>query len=122
MKEVPKKGGTLVIDSRNWEKLCKERSRISVTDHVMERSGARRMPLYLWSFPVRWEEPHIVEVVLLFLDEEGNITHRLHRLEYQPFRLEEIMACQKEVGLTEIHTDYHGATNRYEVRAQRPAA
>lgn len=122
MREVLKEGGTLVIDSRNWEKLRKAKPRVSVAHRVVEREGAKCIPVYLWSFPDRWEEQHFVELVLLFFDQEGGIAHKLHRLEYRPFRLEEIVARLEEAGLTEIRTDYEGDVDRYEIRAQRPSA
>lgn len=120
MREVLKNGGTLIVDSRNWEKLREQRPRVSVADHVVERDGTRCVPVYLWSFPACWEEPHVVDLALLFLDEEGGVTYRLHRLAYRPFRVAEVSGCLEEAGFAEVLTDYDRDADRYEVRARRP--
>lgn len=122
MREVLKEGGTLVVDSRNWEKLREERPRLTTAPQVVEREGIKCVPVYFWSFPARWEEPHFVDLVLLFVDEEGSITHRLHRLEYRPFRVEELVAQLQEAGLSEVRSDYEADADRYEVLAGRASA
>lgn len=119
MRKVLKEGGTLVVDSRNWEKLWKDRPRVAVAPRVVEREGVRCVPIYFWTFPALWEDPHSVDVMLLFLDEQGGITHKFHRLEYRPFRVEELVARLQEAGLVEIRSAYGEDVDRYEVRARR---
>jgi SAM-dependent methyltransferase len=119
MREVLKDGGTLLLDSRNWEKLREQKPRLTVAERVVDRDGARCLPLYLWSFPARWEEPHVVEIALLFLHPDGRVTHKLKRLEYRPFRLEEVVDRLSKAGFVDIRTDYAEDADRYEIQARR---
>ena len=119
IREVLKDGATLVLDSRNWEKLRDERPRLTAIDQVVEREGKRCVPIYLWDFPARWEEPHTVEIVLLFLEESGGVNHKLYQLQYWPFRLKEILDRLKEAGFGSIQTNYSNEADRYEALAQR---
>ena len=120
MRDVLKDGGTLVVDSRNWEKLRRERPRFSTPDRVMERDGKRCVTIRIWGFPDRWEEPHAMDVALLFLDEDGGVTHRLHKISYQPVRVETLRNRLEEAGLAHAQTDYAEDADWYEVWAQRP--
>ena len=115
MREVLKDGGTLVVDSRNWEKLRRERPRFSTPERVIGRDGKKCVTLRLWSFPDRWEEPHAMDVALLFLEEDGGVTHRLHRIDYRPVPADRL----GEAGLTQAQTDYAEDADWYEVWAKR---
>ena len=119
MREMLKDGGTLVVDSRNWEKLRRERPRFSTPDHVIERDGEKCVTLRLWSFPDRWEEPHAMDVALLFLDEDSGVTHRLHRIDYRPVPVGTLRDRLGEAGLTQAQTDYAEDADWYEVWAKR---
>ena len=118
MRAVLVPGGTLVLDSRNWEKLRREQPRLSLSERVIQRGSSRCIPLYLWQFPPRWDERHDVELVLLF-DEAGSLSHRRYVLEYRPFPLRELQMCLAEAGFGAVQTDYREEADRYEVQAQR---
>lgn len=122
MRNILKDGGLLVVDSRNWEKVLSERPGLEVADRVYVRNGARCIPMHLWSFPDRQDEPHGFEIVLLFLDEAGHITDRRYRLEYRPFRVRELLDLLAGAGFGEIWTNYAEDADRYEVRACRREA
>ena len=120
MREVLKDGGMLVVDSRNWEKLRRERPRFTTPDRVIERGGKKCVTIRLWGFPERWEEPHAMDVALLLLEGDGSVTHRLHKIEYQPVRVGTLQDRLAEAGLTGVQTDYADDAEWYEVWAQRP--
>jgi SAM-dependent methyltransferase len=110
--------GTLILDTRNWEKLRREQPRLSLSERVVQRGNRRCIPLYLWHFPPAWDERHTVELVLLF-DEEGRLSHRRYVLEYRPFPLRELQMCLAEAGFDEVQTDYREEADRYTVQARR---
>lgn len=122
MRTILKAGGVLVVDSRNWEKVLRERPSLEVADRVSVRNGARCIPLYLWSYPDRQDEPHGFEIVLLFLEEAGRVTDRRYRLEYRPFEMRELLEILARIGFGEIWTNYAEDADRYEVRARRREA
>ena len=55
MRAVLRSGGKLVIDSRNWEQLRKEKPRFTPCQW-RERFGQRCLPIYVWNFPERFED------------------------------------------------------------------
>jgi 2-polyprenyl-3-methyl-5-hydroxy-6-metoxy-1,4-benzoquinol methylase len=65
MRAVLRDGGKLVIQSRNWEQLHKEKRRFT---HFQwrERGGQRCLPLYVWTFPEKFDDAHTIDVVLVF--------------------------------------------------------
>ncbi len=114
-------GGTLLIDSRNWEKVRCEQPRLSTDERPVERDGMRCIPLYLWEYPPQWDSPHRVEIVFLF-EEQGRITVRRDVLHYRPFRHEELCDRLAAAGFTDIRTNYRDDVGRYEVRARARSA
>ena len=108
-----------MLDSRNWEKLRHEPPRLSLPGQVVQRGSRRCIPLYLWHFPAEWDESHEVELVLLFLDEAGGLSHRRYVLQYRPFSVQELRTCLAEAGFGEVQTDYDEQADRYEVQAHR---
>ena len=104
------------MDSRNWEKLRRERPRFSVLG-AREREGKRCIPLYVWNFPETWEEPHVVEVVLIF-EKEGRTWCRPYPITYYPFRADELVERLKAAGFAEVKTNYEETKDGYRVIAR----
>jgi SAM-dependent methyltransferase len=117
MHAMVNEGGLLVIDTRNWEKVRRDQTRLSVAERVVERDGARCIPLYLWEYPPEWDSPHRVEIVFLF-EEQRRIIPRRAVLHYRPFRQEDLLSRLAAVGFTDIWTNYHDDADRYEIRAR----
>ncbi|MBN1344297.1 MAG: class I SAM-dependent methyltransferase [Phycisphaerae bacterium] len=115
MREVMKDGGTLVVDSRNWEKILAERERFTVM-RSKERGSRRCVPLYVWSIPADWHERLTIEVVLIF-EEGGETSVRSHAITYYPFRHEALMERLERVGFGEVETDYRAGAASYRVSA-----
>lgn len=118
MRAVLKPGGTLLLDTRNWEKVRRERPRAEVADHMVERDGVRCVPIYLWEYEADWDAPHQVEL-LLILDRAGQISHRRYVLTYRPIRYEELLDSLKEARFEVRESDYRADTDRYEIVAVR---
>jgi SAM-dependent methyltransferase len=101
MRAVLKPGGKLVIDSRDWEQLRKEKIRFTPYPQWRERAGQRCLPLYIWNFPERFEDAHTIEVVLLF-DSGGNVSLRSYPIVYYPFRFDELVERLRCAGFSAI--------------------
>lgn len=89
MRDVLRRGGVLVVDSRNWERLRSERPSYTVADAVVERHGKRCIAIYAWTIPDAWRDEHRADLLLVF-EQEGRLAHRHHELRYYPFRVEEL--------------------------------
>ena len=100
MRAVLRDGGKLVIQSRNWEHLSEEKKRFT---HYQwrERAGQRCLPLYVWTYPEKFDDAFTIEVVLVF-DAGGEVSIRSYPIVYYPFRVEELMERLRRVGFTEI--------------------
>jgi glycine/sarcosine N-methyltransferase len=118
MRAVLKSGGTLLLDTRNWEKLRREKVRASVADHVVERHGLRCIPIYLWEYREHWDAQHKVEVLLIF-EQDGRVSTRRYVLTYRPIRYIDLRACLEEARFAIHKSDYNDAADRYEIEAKK---
>jgi SAM-dependent methyltransferase len=112
MRTVVKSGGKLIINSRNWEQLRKDRARFT---HYQwrERAGQRCLPIYIWTYPEKFEDPHTIDVLLVF-DSGGKVSTRSYPIVYHPFRIEELIECLRRAGFTDIQTRF--SANREDYR------
>ena len=101
MRAVLKPGGKLVLDSRDWEQIRKEKIRFTPYPQWRERAGQRCLPIYIWTFPERFEDAHTIEVVLLF-DSGGNVSLRSYPIVYYPFHYEELVERLRCAGFSAI--------------------
>jgi 2-polyprenyl-3-methyl-5-hydroxy-6-metoxy-1,4-benzoquinol methylase len=108
--------GTLVLDSRNWEKLCCERRRFT-TVGIRTRDGLRCIPLYVWTFPALFEEEHLIEVILIFED-QGSVYERHYPIAYHPYRYFELCDRLRESGFIDIKSDFAEEKDSYMVTAR----
>jgi SAM-dependent methyltransferase len=116
---VLKDDGRLVLDSRNWEKMWDDRQRFH-TFGVRVRHGVRGIPLCVWTYPERWGEPFLVEVVVL-LEQDGRVTLRSYPVTYYPFRLDELLSRLADAGFGDVATTYAEGEAGYTVTARRRA-
>jgi SAM-dependent methyltransferase len=116
MRAVLKPGGVLAIDSRNWEKARRERVRFYPMS-MRVRDGSRCLPLYIWNFPPRWQDPHLTELVLLF-QEETRTHHRAYPITYYPFHHKDLVTHLTESGFEKIQSDFDDAKHAYNVIAR----
>jgi SAM-dependent methyltransferase len=101
MRAVLKTGGKLVIDSRDWEHLRKEKTRFTPYPQWRERAGQRCLPVYVWTFPEEFDDAHTIEVVFLF-DSGGKVSLRSYPIVYYPFHYEELVERLRCAGFSSI--------------------
>lgn len=116
IRAILKKEGLLVLDSRNWEKLQRVKPRFSTTGS-RSRNGIRCIPLYVWNFPDRFEDEHLIEVVFLF-ENQNSVYERHYNITYHPFRHSELCEILSEVGFVNIRSDFTEEKDLYTITAQ----
>ena len=114
-------GGRLVVNARNWEKLRRDRPRLTFPERVVERDGRRCVPLYIWAFGEDWDTEHGVEIVFL-VETSGRLAVHRHELTFWPFRRADLHARLGDAGLRVIGDDHDPEADWYEVVAERPPA
>jgi hypothetical protein len=119
MKRVLRPGGTLVLTSRNWEKLRAESPRIEVAERLVERNGIAGLVIRTWEIPERWTEPHAMDTAVALLDGAGNVTTHAERLTFWPFTREMLDADLLAAGLRPVESSWTRDADRYLVTARR---
>ncbi len=102
MSAVLRRGGVLVVESRDWEQMYTERPRLEVRDHVAVRDGVRGLSVFVWTIPESWGEPCTGELVLL-LDDGKRLAHRLVELHFAPYRRVELTERLEETGFERLN-------------------
>lgn len=113
-------GGRLVVTSRRWEQVRAAGTRLQVSEQLVERGGRRGLPIYAWTIPQRWDEPHRFDVAVALVGGDGAVTTYRERLAFWPFTEDELREDLREAGLepegTGVPADKPG---RYLVTARR---
>ncbi|MGW0804870.1 methyltransferase domain-containing protein [Nonomuraea sp. NPDC002799] len=117
MRRVVTPGGTLIVDSRNWEQLYRERPRIQPAGEFRERDGVRSLCVYVWTIPADFAEPCLAEVVLLLERPDGSVTHRRYPIDFQPFTPDDLRARLEEAGFEVTASSFRADAPRYAMAA-----
>jgi SAM-dependent methyltransferase len=99
MAVVLRPGGLLLLTSRTWEQVRAAGSRVQVGERLVERDGRRGLPIYAWTIPARWDEPHAFEVAVALLGDDGAVTACGERFEFWPFTVDELREDLRSAGL-----------------------
>ncbi len=117
IRQVLRPGGIVVVDSRNWELLHDRRPRIVPAGQVRERNGTRCVSLYIWTLPERFGDTCRAEIVLLFEQADGSVTHRRHVLDFRPFRHDDLTGALAAAGLTVLADSFRADSPFYAIAA-----
>ncbi len=101
---VLRPGGLLLLDTRNWEKMRRERPRLQVPYPPRVREDRAGVSVYSWHWPERWNEPHRVEILVVVSGGDEATTSQTQIIFY-PFRFSELTQRLKQAGFEiECHT------------------
>ncbi len=104
--------GRLVVDSRNWEKLHRERRTVLVHDRPIIRHGRRCIVMYAWEVPDEFDREHVAHLVFVF--DDGVALHpREHAVAFLPFTFEQLRDRVDAAGLRAIDSDFDPNADRY---------
>ncbi|HEV2775396.1 MAG TPA: class I SAM-dependent methyltransferase [Solirubrobacteraceae bacterium] len=92
-------GGRLVVTSRTWEQVRGAGSRLQIGERLVERGGRSGLPIYAWTIPERWDEPHCFDVAVAFVDSDGRVTTHRERFSFWPFTEDELREDLRDAGL-----------------------
>jgi SAM-dependent methyltransferase len=119
MAAVLRRGGPLVLTSRNWELVHAQGSGLRVSDGLLERDGAKGLVVYGWSLPADWEAEHHLDIAVALIADDGAVTTHAERLSFWPFRRETLDDDLRAAGLEPTHTTYEKDVDRYLVSGRR---
>ncbi|MDP8967161.1 MAG: SAM-dependent methyltransferase, partial [Actinomycetota bacterium] len=104
-----------------WEQVRAAGSRLQVAERLVVRDGRRGLPIYSWTIPEGWAEPHVFDVAVAIVGDDGAVQTHRERFAFWPFTEEELHADLRDAGLEPegagVPADKPG---RYLVTARRP--
>lgn len=109
---VLRPNGRLVVDSRNWEKLHRERRTVLVHHRPIARDDRRCIVVYAWEIPDTFDREHVAHLVFLF-DEGAVLEAREHPVAFHPFTFEDLRDRISAAGLREVDSDFDPNADRY---------
>lgn len=92
-------GGRLVVTSRTWEQVRAGGTRLQVGEQLVERAGRRGLPIYAWTIPESWDEPHCFDVAIALVGRDGGVTTYGERFAFWPFTEDELREDLRDAGL-----------------------
>jgi ubiquinone/menaquinone biosynthesis C-methylase UbiE len=117
IRRVLKPGGTIVVDSRNWELMYSSWPRIVPASHVRERRGVRCACLYIWTIPESFDRPCETEIVFLFENGARELTYHRYELAFQPFRHADLREAVESAGFRITGDSFQPAAHNYAITA-----
>ena len=119
MSRLLRRGGRLVLTSRNWELVRAGGSRLDVRDRMVRRNGQDAVVAYRWEIPRDWEEEHHIEIAVARLGDDGSVDVCSELLSSWPYRYDELMSELHDVGLTVGTSSFDPTAEDYRVVATK---
>ena len=92
-------GGRLVVTSRTWEQVRAGGTRLQVAERLVERGGRHGLPIYAWTIPERWDEPHFFDVAVVLVGRGSEVQTHRERVAFWPFTEDELREDLRDAGL-----------------------
>lgn len=108
-----------MLHSRNWELVRSAGSRVDVRDRLIRRNDRDAVVSYYWQIEQRWEQEHLLEIVVAQIEPDGAVRACSERLSIWPYRYEDLVAQLRSVGLTVQSTTFDPESDEYVVVASR---
>jgi SAM-dependent methyltransferase len=119
MSRLLRRGGRLVLTSRNWELVRARGSRLDISDRLVRRNGRDAVVVYRWEIAPHWEEEHHIEIAVAHVDAAGSVLVRSELLSCWPYRYDELAAELHQVGLRTERSTYNPEAENYMVVASK---
>lgn len=94
-----RRGGLLVVTSRTWEQVRAAGTRLQVAEQLVVRDGRRGLPIYSWTIPDGWDEPHCFDVAVALVEDDGAVATHRERFAFWPFTEQQLRADLRSAGL-----------------------
>ena len=119
IRDVLTPGGKLIVDSRNWELMYSSWPRVITAPRVRERHGLRCSSLYIWTIPESFDRPCQAEIVFLFENQAGELSHHRYELTFQPFGHADLRKAVESAGFQITADSFDPAAQSYALTAGR---
>lgn len=117
MSTVLSAGGTLAIQTRDWDRLLAEKPRFTV-GNLLHRGDHHLIPMYIWSLRGMWQQS---SVEIVFLELVGDVVQpRSYTLPMWPIPFDHLMHAVADAGLTGIERRGRGDGRWYALLAKKP--
>jgi SAM-dependent methyltransferase len=121
MAEALRPGGRLIVTSRTWEQVRDAGSRLQVAEQLVLRDGRRGLPIYSWTIPEGWDEPHFFDVAVAVVEDGGAVKTHRERFAFWPFTQAQLREDLRSAGLEPKRAGIAEDTpGHYLVTARRP--
>lgn len=110
-------GGTVILDSQDWQVLHHRGDHRDADPQVIVRDGLRATRCFDWHVPDRFGDPVVLALTLVVRDgdEERRSTHRVT---FCPFTVEDLVADLEACGFADVHRVQTPGDDRYAVTAR----
>lgn len=112
-------GGSLIVDSHDWEVVRATGSHVMIEPGIVERAGLRCLRTYSWHIPENFSDPHVLEIAPIFIDGDC-ASLRSHPVTMWPFTRSELKRRLTAAGFESIAIDAIPGDDRYTAIALRP--
>ncbi len=116
--EVTVLGGLIAVDSRNWEKILRDRPRFETSD-LVTYEGKEYLFTYIWHLD-EMEAPCHLEILFIEIRDRKHTTWDVHRLDFTPFGHQDLLETGRALGLSVHADDYEKEADRYTVVFRKP--
>lgn len=114
---IIKKGGRLVIDTRNWDKLIKHHQRFQ-TQGIKEYKGKKYIPIYIWNLK-GFDQGSYVEIVFIEILNNQETASIPFRLDFTPFSHSSFLTRLKRCGYKIAFDTYRDEKDTYCIIAEK---
>ncbi len=119
LQQVLAPNGTLVIETRNWDKIIQEKKRFTVHNQLRYQACAY-IPLYHWKLG-DMEQPAEVEILLQEINAQQHITLYESVLHFTPFSHEALRKVMENLGFTITGDTFTETNDWYQLCGQMPS-
>ena len=119
MARLLRRGGRLVLTSRNWELVRARGSRLDISDRLVRRNGRDAVVVYRWDIAPQWEEEHHIEIAVAQVGAAGSVLVRSELLSCWPYRDGELEGELHRVGLRTEMSTFNPEAENYMVVASK---
>jgi SAM-dependent methyltransferase len=118
MRHVLADDGTLVVTSRNWERLLARRPALEIGDRLVHRHDRDGLVVYAWTLADDQQAPHHLEVAVARIGPEGAVDVVRERLTFHPFTRDELDDDLRAADLEPLGSTWTPDDERYLVTAR----
>ncbi len=110
--EILKEGGTLLLDTRNWDLLTENSLKYNILKK-RDYEGKSYVPIYLWD-NVQLERESLLRLVFIEFDQEEQTEYE-RQITYTPFSHSSLLEAGKEAGFIIEKDTFDAKQDRYYV-------